>query len=357
MFATGGPVQAFGADALYLERSPVDDLLFQLCRRGACATLLGPRQIGKTSSMVHVMGRLIDAGTPCVLYDLQGKSISTASQLFSDLFFDMVRQLRLEDSLEAWWREHQELHLPQRFATMIRELLVPRFRSPLVLLIDEIDSLCDPIRKEFFAAISAVPDPSASSGTVSVVLAGMASATLLAKSGFGITNNLELLDFTPEQLTPVESALDLDENTAREVRDRVFWWTGGHPYLTMRVLADMAETNCRTWRQEEIDAIVEQRFTKGAVHDDPNISFVQGQIVNFSRQPDLQLRLYSKILGGQRAVLEESDAMRELMLCGLVKSAAGEVSVRNRIYARVLNEEWIDEAREATSHRQRRQVP
>jgi AAA-like domain len=351
VFVSGGAVQAAGSESvIYLERT-ADSELLTFCERGGLAAVIGPRQIGKSSLLIHAMIRLLDRRVRCVFYDLQGKAESTANQLYFDLISEIDSQLQLDSELRKWWKSHDGIDLPERFAQSISEFSFSMPGQPLVLFLDEIDTLLNPLREEFFALIRVVAERSGFTMPVSIVLAGKTNVSELRAAGLslGSITSFDLPDFSPDQLSRATKALELSPETAGKLNDRVHWWTSGHPYLSMRILADIAEADRPSWTVGDVDIMVEGRFNEHAVNEEQNLSFVQREILVNSSRPSALLEIYEAILENRGVVLNDPDIMAELMLSGLVRQREGRLEVRNRIYAKVLDKAWLQQARSMLS--------
>ncbi|MCC6446017.1 MAG: AAA-like domain-containing protein [Armatimonadetes bacterium] len=153
-FITGGtlPLQA----ASYIERAADKELLSAL-RSGDYAFLLNARQMGKSSLAVRVIAQLSDQGIRTVFLDLQkfGGANVTPDQWYVSLLSEIGRTLACRRELLAYWQANGSYTLVHRFFEALREVVLESLTSPLVMLLDEIDTVRSlPFSTdEFFAGI------------------------------------------------------------------------------------------------------------------------------------------------------------------------------------------------------------
>src|SRR5215813_15460217 len=109
-FTVGGAVQAGGG--VYIERNADRDLV-ELCCAGQYAYILAPRQMGKSSLMVHTVLRLKQRGVACVTIILTAKDV-TPDQWYRSHLIRIADQLHLRTDPQSWWAEHDDLSFSQR---------------------------------------------------------------------------------------------------------------------------------------------------------------------------------------------------------------------------------------------------
>lgn len=315
-FVSGGTLR--GDAPSYVEREADRRLLAALQRREFCYVLTA-RQMGKSSLMVRIAGRLREAGFQVVLLDLTqiGQNL-TAEQWYSGLLTNVGEQLGIEDELDEFWFTHAQLGPLQRWMAAIERVILAAdssefrvrsselgsfgIRNPelgtrnstprVVVFLDEIDavrSLPFPT-DEFFAAIREcfnrrARDPAFE--CLTFCLLGVASPSDLIEdprtTPFNVGIRIELADFTFEEARPLASGLvhrrdaesaegnaktkkkvngggtDLRARRAEALLRRVLYWTGGHPYMTQRVCQALAEPVLGPKRQHprRITAVVD----------------------------------------------------------------------------------------------------
>src|SRR5690349_24776411 len=95
--------------ASYVRRQADEDLLSGL-QAGEFCFILTSRQMGKSSLMVHTVMRLQESGSRTVVIDLTalGQNL-TAEQWYKGILNRIGSQLSLEDELDDFWDDHDDL--------------------------------------------------------------------------------------------------------------------------------------------------------------------------------------------------------------------------------------------------------
>jgi WD40 repeat protein/tetratricopeptide (TPR) repeat protein len=144
---------------------------------------------------------------------------------------------------------------------------------------------------------------------------------------------------------------------------QILHWTGGHPYLTQRLCRAVAEAGearlgtAKVYRRpsaggrspgrasgpEEVDLICAELFlTPRARERDDNLMFVRERLLRSEADLAALLELYARVRRGQRVPDDDSSPLVGLLrLSGIVRPSAGDLRVRNRIYAWVFDREWV----------------
>ncbi len=352
IYTVGGAVQAGGKNAVYISRR-ADEELFDLCRRSVFCYVLTPRQMGKTSLIVRIAERLAqEAGIIAINIDLQefGTQV-TAEQWYLGLLTKLEDELDLDTDVLAWWQERSELGVTQRLNQFFQEVLLTEIEEPIVIFVDEIDTtLSLDFTDDLYSAIrflylsrSLKPELR----RLSFVLVGVATPSDLIRdpkrTPFNIGERVDLTDFTFEEALPLTDGLELEAEQGQQVLEWVLQWTRGHPYLTQRLFQALIEQERQDWSQATVDQVVERTFFGKESKSDSNLEFVRDMLTK--RSPDLSegLRTYREVLRGRKPVLDEEQSLvkSHLKLSGIVLREEGNLQVRNPIYRRVFDEEWV----------------
>ena len=345
-------------DALSYVTRQADSDLYDALGGGDLCYILTARQMGKSSLMVRTVVRLRSEGVTVVVLDLtlQGTHL-TREQWYDGLLRHLGRQCGLEDEFDEWCLVNTALSPLQRLVAGLQQVVLPRLQGRIVIFIDEIDavrSLPFPT-DEFFATLRAIYNSQAEDKEVkrlTFCLIGVASPSDLIQdtrtTPFNIGRRIELTDFTLMEAASLGEGLChiIAEPASRlqiqEVLDRILYWTGGHPYLTQRLCALVAEFPAPP-DPGVVDRFCAENFlTSHARDQEDNLIFVRERLLRSEVDRTELLTLYARVVSGKRVPENQADPLISvLLLSGLVKTFVGILQVRNRIYERVFDRNWI----------------
>jgi WD40 repeat protein len=352
-FISGGTLPPHARS--YITRR-ADEELYQALRDGEFCYVLTPRQMGKSSLMVHTADRLRAEGVTVISLDLTaiGQNV-TLEQWYFSMLMQIGKRLDCEEAFEEHWADSQ-MHssLLQRWIGALQAIVLKDPSRPVVLFVDEVDLVLSlPFSTdEFFAGIRACynrrsEDPAF--GRLTFCLLGVADpADLIRDIGltpFNIGRRIELNDFTREEIALFERGLQREEIIGQALLERIFFWTQGHPCLTQRLCQAVVE-HPEVSLPPQIDALCDTLFLSSrAQEQDDNLTFVRDRLLKTEpTEPGLVhvLRLYERVCRGQRVPDNKSDLYAGILrLAGVTRSEKGYLAVRNRIYAQVFNRTWI----------------
>jgi hypothetical protein len=351
-FVVGGTLDREAASYV---RRPVDDDLFRLTLAGEYCNVLAARQIGKSSLMVRTAERLREKGVKPVIVDLTsiGSDVS-ASEWYFGLLSHISRSLKLHVDEQAWWQSKKEKSPIQRFSNYLREVLLEEICDPVVIFIDEIDSTLKlKFTDDFFAAIRAAYNARSQDTAfkrLTFVLLGVARPADLIKdrvrTPYNIGVSVDVSDFDVKELNNFSSVLgDKFPGQGLQILEWVLNWTAGQPYLTQKLCSEIIKQTDVSFSEKELAYLVQQLFLGDQARTETNLRSIRDRMNN---NPYLakMLRIYKQVLTNRQVMAEErSIEQNELKLIGLVKiTPQGVLKVRNRIYADVFNEAWIQNA-------------
>lgn len=344
-FVAGGNL---APDARCYVRRQADDALLAALLSREFSYVLDTRQVGKSSLMVRAAAQLRREGVRVAILDLTGVGQNVSpEQWYSGLLAQLGAAIGLEDTLEDFSESRPQLGPAQRFFAALREVALPASPRPLTLFVDEIDavrSLPFPT-DEFFAGVRACYNRRADDPELlrlTFCLLGSATPDSLVRDArvtpFNIGQRIVPTDFTLLEARPLAEGFG---DGGMHAIERILYWTDGHPYLTQRLCQAVAEVG--RWDNASVDrAVARLFFHESAREEETNLSFVQRRVLEGGEDVTALLELYRR--ARRREVKEEpgSPLGAILKLSGIVRSVRSQLRVRNRIYARVFDEAWIN---------------
>ncbi|HEV8482724.1 MAG TPA: AAA-like domain-containing protein, partial [Blastocatellia bacterium] len=364
-YFTGGTL---ARDALCYVTRAADRQLYDSLRGGQFCYVLTARQMGKSSLMVRTAARLRDEGFGVAVLDLTAIGINlTAEQWYGGLLTQIAYQFNIESELEEFWDGHPGLGPLQRWMSALREVVLRQNASRVVIFIDEIDAVRSlPFSTdEFFAGIREffnhrTEDPELE--RLSFCLLGVAAPSDLIRdtlmTPFNIGRRIELRDFTEEEAGVLAFGLEETHQERSVLLNRILYWTGGHPYLTQRLCESVSEANPQfaIGNPQLVDRLCDELFfTRRAKEQDDNLLFVRDRMLRSEVELGDLLSLYEQARRGKSIRDDENNAIiNVLRLSGIVRVECGFLAVRNRIYHRVFDQDWVGRnTPDATLRRQR----
>ncbi len=348
-YITGGTLRR---DATCYVVRQADQELHTGLTQGRFCYVLTSRQMGKSSLMVRTAARLREEGAGVAVLDLTaiGQNL-TAAQWYRGLLSRMGRQLELEDELVEYWGKQKQLGPMQRWMHAMREVVLPRYPGQVVIFVDEIDAVRSlPFSTdEFFAAIREFYNRRTEDEELerlTFCLLGVATPSDLIRdtrtTPFNIGQRIELHDFTEAETASLALGLKREEKSGTALLKRIHYWTGGHPYLTQRLCQAVAEDACVSGT-DGVDRLCEELFfSQRAQERDDNLLFVRERMLRSEADLASLLHLYGQVQRHKRVRDDEMNPLvGALRLAGIARVERGSLRERNRIYARVFDQEWI----------------
>lgn len=351
-YTTGGTIPP--DSNAYVERLADTEIIQCLLRAEYCY-VLDSRQMGKSSLMVRTAMKLRASDYRVAILDLTsiGQNLS-AEQWYGGLAVEMGRQLGCEDEIEELWFENSQYGPLQRWFEVI-EVIVRQIakEAKIVVFVDEIDAVRS-IRSfatdEFFAGIRALYNRRSENpeySRITFCLLGVATPAELVtdpnSTPFNIGQRIVLEDFTQDESKMLANGLDCSKEHAHKIIKRIHYWTSGHPYLTQRLCSAVAGLH-ESADLKSVDQECNRLFLgKEASEIDDNLAFVRNRIIRGSSDVIASLDLYRQVLQNRRIPDDEFDlTISDLKLSGIVRDQNGQIAVRNRIYRRVFDANWVD---------------
>jgi WD40 repeat protein len=335
----------------YVCRDADEELYRRLMENDFCHVLTA-RQMGKSSLMLRTGARLRESGIAVAALDLTGIGTNLSpEQWYSGLIVQMGDRLTLEDELLRFWTATASLGPMQRWVSTIRKVVLPSQPGRLAIFIDEIDAVASLSfsTDEFFAGIRECynlrnEDPEMN--RLTFCLLGVVDPSELIRdtrtTPFNVGRRIELNDFTQQEASPLAEGLGRSKAENHALLRRVFYWTNGHPYLTQKLCKVVSENGARTTTRNIDESIERTFFSKRAREYDDNLIFVREKLLRSGADVAALLNLYSRVRRKKKVSDDDSQGLASILrLSGITRAENGKLHVRNRIYERVFNREWI----------------
>lgn len=335
---------------VYITR-PEDDELFQSLLNQEFCNVLTSRQMGKSSLMMATAKRLREAGVQVATLDLGGEIGNADKQelAWRTLIDKIADELDIDDfDPDAWWDAQPEGTNNRKLLRFFRDVVGKAIPGPVVIFFDEIDStLRLPYSDDFFTALRTIYNERASEevyARLTFCVVGVATPNELVKdqrtTAYNVGKTIALRDFDEERddLTQLLRALAADPQDALPVLRRILYWTGGHPYLTLKFCAELAGRSA-----EDVDDYAQENYNdlgelRRDIHFEQILRFLNERLT----EGDAAAAILERIIRGKPEPDRPTLAHAQLKLSGLVKETTrGVLVIRNPIYARLFDQAWL----------------
>ncbi|MBK1988247.1 AAA-like domain-containing protein [Sphaerospermopsis aphanizomenoides BCCUSP55] len=368
-------------------RREADEMLFQGLMSCEFCYVFNARQMGKSSLRVQTTHRLQSEGVRCGVIDITaiGTKEVTAEQWYASILGLLVKNFSLSINLLNWWRERSHLSFVNRLNDFIDTVLLSQISAPIVIFIDEIDSVLSLnfSTDDFFALIRACYNRRAEQPDyqrLTFALFGVATpADLISdntRTPFNVGKAIELKGFQFTEATPLLAGLTNVVPGPDFTLQRILYWTGGQPFLTQK-LCKIVSSHWSVFNGT-IDQLVETYILDNwESQDEPeHLKTIRDRLLYSEQRIGRLLGIYQQILlrspldnlspnlsptrkealnsphslvgkgvGGlgqnYGITTNDSPEQTELILTGLVEKRAGLLQVKNPIYQQIFNLDWV----------------
>ncbi|MBE9225821.1 AAA-like domain-containing protein [Phormidium sp. LEGE 05292] len=345
-----------------------DSELYKALKNGEFCYVLNSRQMGKSSLLVRTRHKLQQESVLCATVDMTriGSETITPAQWYKGIIADLWRgfNLSLKVNFKSWWKEQENLSLVQQLGNFIEEILLEQFsHSQLVIFIDEIDSILSldfPI-DDFFALIRFCYNQRAINPAyknLTWAIFGVATPSDLItdrnRTPFNIGKAIEINGFTLEEAQPLAKGLTGKFRNSGSILKEILTWTNGQPFLTHKLcnlvlnlskdsVSDSLEILPGTegfWVETLVKFCIIQNWQS---QDEPeHLKTIRDRILRNEQRAGRLLAIYQQILQSIQVPADDSREQEELLLSGLIERKYGLFQVKNLIYQRVFNQDWVE---------------
>ncbi len=343
--------------------------LYEALLAGEYCYVLNARQMGKSSLRIQTMAKLQAKGIICTEVELSGIGSQeiTARQWYGGFIQELISGFGLKVNRRQWLGDRADISPLQSLGEFIETVLLKQIKQPLVIFIDEIDSVLSLnfSTDEFFALVRNCYDKRASYPDyrrLSFAMIGVATPSELIQdehsTPFNIGRAIEIQGFKPSESEVLADGLVGKVSDPQRTIQEILDWTGGQPFLTQKLCCLISQgiqkiTQIEHYKTVDDEAIDVKSFITGLIYsqiidnwegqDEPeHLRTIRDRIIRNSPASDRLLRRYRTIIRRGSIPSRETQTALELRLSGLVVQHEGFLIVKNKIYRSVFDLDWTD---------------
>ncbi|MEM9816497.1 MAG: GAF domain-containing protein, partial [Cyanobacteria bacterium P01_D01_bin.6] len=327
-----------------------DHDLYTALQQGEFCYVLNSRQMGKTSLRVRTQAQLVKTGVQCAAIDLTsiGSRDITRDQWYAGLIRRLVSSFQLPIALRSWLKDRQYLSPADRLWELIESVLLVEVRSPIVIFIDEIDSVRSlPFAWDDFLTFIRACDQYES---LTFALLGVTTPADLIQAPhcppFNLGHPIDLQGFQLAEAQPLVQGLQGIVQHPEAVLASILDWTGGQPFLTQKLCQLVVSQSPAIWDRapnELIAELVHHHLIDNWESKDepPHLKVIRDRLLHFEARTGPILQLYKKILEQGAVAADNSQDQLKLQMAGIVVRRQGKLQLYNQLYRVVFNLNWV----------------
>jgi hypothetical protein len=343
-----------------------DTELYQGLLAGEYCYVLNARQMGKSSLRVRTMESLRATGIACAEIELSGIGSQqiTPSQWYGGIIQELISGFKLQINRRSWLKERDDLSPIQCLNEFIETVLLTQIQEKIVIFIDEIDNVLglNFSTDEFFGLIRHCYENRALNPAyrrLSFALLGVAAPSDLIQdknfsTPFNIGRAIELQGFKLTESQPLIQGLIGKIINPEAVLKEVLYWTNGQPFLTQKLCWLIVNNCCCNSSSECPPPGEEKQWIEQIVHsqilqnwesqDEPeHLRTIRDRLVRNTPNSEKLLTLYKQIIKQGKISSDHIPEYLQLRLSGLVTQHQGSLIVKNPIYAKIFNLDWVNQ--------------
>lgn len=312
-------------------------------------SILGPRQVGKTSLINRLHASLALAGIPSAVVDLSGLIGVGEADWYSTFAAELARQFSSAIDPSAYVHDIFSL---TGFLNHLEVVANPE--ASAVIMLDEAAAVPDTLRTKFYMQwrilLNARPIQQAQEASrFTFVFAGAFYPSELVEdphvSPFNVSKEIYVPDFTRSEVARLMQGFNEEDLVIdNEAKEEIWYQARGHPFLTQKLCENLSWlARTRNPSDEGKLAVIDRDDVKDvarAMADrDPNL---QNLITRLNDKKSLRwVELIGRVLLNQEDIPLNplvNPAASQLEMIGALTEESGFARVRNPIYERVLRQ-------------------
>ncbi|MBW4512983.1 MAG: AAA-like domain-containing protein [Scytonematopsis contorta HA4267-MV1] len=235
----------------YIERPPIEQQVYQeITKPGCVIRVKAPRKMGKSSLLLRIIDFVKHQNYRTIYLDFQQAEAEVFDSLDKFLRWfcaNIAHQLQLSANLEEYW--DKELGSKVSCSIYFQDYLLSKLESPLVLALNEVNRIFEypKIAQDFLALLRSWHEEGKQVDIwqqLRLVICHSTEVYInlnIHQSPFNIGLNIELPEFTTEQIQHLVRLHKLDYQLKMPQIVSMNKMLGGHPYLVRVALYELAK--------------------------------------------------------------------------------------------------------------------